>query len=937
MIMPMNERLRKKKMGTFRTFSLVILAFYLISIRAIATELKSINLSMPTNYGTFFGEIHYQSSDLPVALRVERIIKEDLIKAINYFEYCPRDTVHFNIDPYLRITNGNARAFPTNIINLYNFPASNFDHLISMENWLQGLVFHEFIHIVQMDQTRDFLEFGRNIFGTVAKIPPSIVPRWFVEGIAVWGESHLIEGGRLNHALFNKELYLQFKNKNYCSTIDCLDTPGVYPHGSLAYWAGAHFLDYLEEKKPKTIKCLVELNSQEIPFFLSNVFEKCTDEKAQDLYSKFRNEFIAKFEKENSSSMMGQDKIDFDFGSLEFQKGMVLENEKIFSVQKNRYSEALVLNDFKNKTKILKKFEHPVAELDSIIQHNDGSKSLLASFYLDPQFRLKNKEWALVDTEKLDIKKWLKFNHDPSYLIALADDKFLQICYENNRWQIFRDNDLVYAFSPEANLSLIKKINDQIIFKVTDSYGSYELVQSDLDFKNLNVLFKNKKQFEIPWILEKQIIIKSGNDFKVISISERPTIADFTLANFERVTFVKNSKTSMVTLANELTRREIKEEDALKIIADASKNQTPIVFEKYQEQPAPKDSFASLKAENYPRPDHFLPHFWFLAFGSSENLSSIGAMTTLSDPMDIQTLNATALIYPSAKKVGGSVDYDQKMVKVDDLWKVSASLSQDYSKPSYNDIISSERSLSLTNSYQLLAKRWTYVPALTLSTSSDEDAFSKRSTNSITSSIAAHYQSLSFDDHFQSLNAGVSLEGSKPNLGSGFWSTLLTADATGRVNENLTATVKTAYEKLIKSDFLRGVAYGGGNSDFSNRRIHEFYGVAYGDVFGNEIFNMRETIDFNLWNIYRGKNFIPFFFKEAHIIAGHEMMYADYMVLDNTVYFKKMIHSIFMGPRLKANIFYFVPANIDLIISSIALPSGKQKNQVDFLFTADFF
>jgi hypothetical protein len=61
------------------------------------------------------------------------------------------------------------------------------------------------------------------------------------------------------------------------------------------------------------------------------------------------------------------------------------------------------------------------------------------------------------------------------------------------------------------------------------------------------------------------------------------------------------------------------------------------------------------------------------------------------------------------------------------------------------------------------------------------------------------------------------------------------------------------------------------------------------------------------------------------------------MVLDKMIFAKKMIHSIFMGPRLKANIFYFVPANIDLIFSSIALPSGKQKNQVDFLFTADFF
>jgi hypothetical protein len=806
-----------------------------------------------------------------------------------------------------------------------------------MENWMQGLVFHEFIHIVQMDQTRDFLEVGRNIFGSVAKIAPSIVPRWFVEGIAVWGESHLIEGGRLNHPLFNKELYLQFKDKNFCSTIDCLDTPGVYPHGSLAYWAGAHFIEYLEDKKPKTIKCLVELNSQEIPFFLSNVFEKCTDEKAQDLFLKFRNDFLAKFEKDNQTTMLNGEKIASVFGATEYQKGIVLDEEKIYSVEKNRYSESLVLNDLKNKVHTSKKYEYSIVEIDSILSHSDGSKSLMTSFYTDPQFRKKNKEWALLNPETLEIKKWLNFNHDPSYLIPTSEDKFLQICFENNRWQVFKDRDLVYSFSPEANLSMVKKINDQIILKVSDSYGNYVLVQSDLDFKNMNTLFKSKKQFDIPWVIASHIVLKSGSEYKVITVGEKPSIADFTLANFNQVTFVKNSKNFALSLGRDLVKKEIGQEEAIKIISEASKNLASINLEKFQEQPIPSESYASSKAENYPRLDHLYPHFWFLAFGSSENLSSIGAMTMLSDPMEIHNLNATALIYPSAKKVGGSLDYSQKMVKYDDLWKVSGSLSQDYSKPSYTDVISSERSLSVTNSYQLLAKRWTYVPALSLATSSDEDAFSKRSTNSLTSSIAAHYQALSFDDHFQSLNAGISLEGSKPNIGNGFWSTLVTADVTGRVNENFTATVKLAFEKLIKSDFLRGVAYGGGSSDYSNHRTHEFYGVAYGDIFGNEIFNQRETLDFNLWNIYRGKNFIPFFFKEAHLLVGHEMMYADYMVLDKMIFAKKMIHSIFMGPRLKANIFYFVPANIDLIFSSIALPSGKQKNQVDFLFTADFF
>ena len=243
MIMPIIHHIRKKKMCLLRIVLLFTLLLNLTFSNVQAEEFKTINVSMPTNYGTFFGEIHYSEKDLALALRVERIIKEDLIKVINYFEYVPYDVVHFNLDPYLRLTNGNARTFPTNIINLYNFPASNLDHLIVMENWLQGLVLHEFVHITHLDQTRDYLSIGRQIFGTIAKVPVGIVPRWFTEGIAVWGESHLINGGRLNNPLFNKELLIQLKKPNFCKMIDCLDTPGDFPNGQLAYWAGAHFIE----------------------------------------------------------------------------------------------------------------------------------------------------------------------------------------------------------------------------------------------------------------------------------------------------------------------------------------------------------------------------------------------------------------------------------------------------------------------------------------------------------------------------------------------------------------------------------------------------------------------------------------------------------------------------------------------------------------------
>ena len=143
-----------------RRVAVALFIFLNLTLWTVEAEVfKTINISMPTNYGTFFGEIHFEEKDLQLALKTERIIKEDLIKVINYFEYVPYDVVHFNIDPYLRLTNGNAVVFPTNIINLYNFPANNQEHLIVMENWLQGLILHEFVQLFR-DGLQKGLLFG---------------------------------------------------------------------------------------------------------------------------------------------------------------------------------------------------------------------------------------------------------------------------------------------------------------------------------------------------------------------------------------------------------------------------------------------------------------------------------------------------------------------------------------------------------------------------------------------------------------------------------------------------------------------------------------------------------------------------------------------------------------------------------------------------------
>lgn len=934
MIMPIILHIRKKKMGLkFLVFGLLLL-LNLAFVTAKAEVLQTMNVSMPTNYGTFFGEIHYASKDLPLALRVERIIKEDLIKTINYFEYVPYDVVHFNIDPYTRLTNGNARTFPTNIINLYNFPASNSEHLIAMENWMQGLVFHEFIHITHLDQTQNYMEIGRRIFGTAAKIPAAIVPRWFTEGIAVWGESHLINGGRLNNKLFNKELLLQFKKENFCKTIDCLDTPGAFPNGQLAYWAGAHFMEYLENLKPKTIKCLVEFNSGELPFFLNNAFEACAGEKAQDLYSKFRDDFI---KKGNMEVIPASKKITNAFGSDDFQKGYVLERDRLFKVEQNKFSESLVAYDLKDDVNYIGQFDAPIASIAGMVDVDNENKMLLVAFNDDGSGRIADKTWKLIDPDSLLVERKLDFPHDPSYVVSLGGESYLTFSYWENSWRAERGSDVLRVFPAQYNIVIVKKLGEQILLKINDADGVSSIVLTDLKLQNLNLLYKSDKYFDLPVITDKFFVIRNGEEFKLVELDFKNQISTISKKFFEQVTTASFNEERMVILQDGLVTEEKTLSESEQIFKKDKTETQVLAPNEFKLIPAPNSSFSSTSAESYPRLDHLIPHWWFIAFGSSDNLSSIGALTSFVDPMEVHSLDATVLAFPSVTKVGGTLDYTQKLVSVSDLWSVSAYAKKDYYKASFNSDLNSSFDFQLSTRYQFLYRKWSYTPSLYVESVTTDDFISKRTIQDVGVSNTFIYQALTYDDFIQYFIGRANLQFDKADFGNGYMYSFMQAETGVRLNQDFTGSLKGSYSKLFKSDFTRGVVYGGGLSDSNKTRSHEFYGIPYSNAYGNDVFTTRLMFDYNFWNIYRAKNLIPFFFKELHMLVGTEGMYADRIFLDGNILRNRMINSIFIGPRLKMNWFYYVPVNIDLIFSKIASPVGKDVNQAEFLLTAGAF
>ncbi len=963
MIMPMLIYERKKKMVGFRLYLLaLVFSCMLFSPMGFtkSVNLKTIKVNLSTNFGQLQTEIHFDDRDIDVALKAKKIIEKDLIKVINYFEYVPRNIVHFNLNPYLRLTNGSATTFPTSTVNLYNFPADNSSHLIGMQDWLRGLMVHEFTHITHLDQTRGYLEIARNIFGSIANIPAGITPRWFVEGIAVWSESHLFEDGRLNNSLFRKELLVEFLNKEYCDTIDCLDEPGVYPGSQLAYWAGAHFIEYIESKKPGAVKCLVQENSGNIPFFLNHTFKTCTGDFAQTLFNEFRENFIKTESLSNDESQKWGENISNAFGSDAFQKGIFIDGSTLFKVEVAKKSEALVSYDLnENVNMLISKYQHPISDIAGITvvpnadaEQTDQGKFLIVSFNEDPNYRTSNRTWKLINTETLLIEAILPFKNDPSYVIGLGNNLYLTASFHNNKWIIEEqfvemgakkvgETKVIHHFDFDVNLTYFKKYGQKIFIKLNRGDLGTALYVSDLKLSNFYNIYESKKYFDFPLINERFLIVKSIDETKFIEIGDdftKLTTSEVLHDFMNKVTFSETADDKILVLENRLKIKKMSFSDLQTLVkanVTDSIESTPIaaIFQ----ETMPTENLPNTPVESFPRFEHMLPHYWFLATGSSENLFSIGAMTQFSDPMDLNVLNATVLSYPTESKFGGSIDYLHKFSSFSDQWAATAFYNKEYSKTEFSEKINDKTEVSIGTHYQFLLKRWVVVPGLFVGQTTTNDFISSAKVDKVGTSVIVGFNAQSFDDFFQKLTFQTRFGKDMPEVDDGYFSSQTKISGRARFQERIEGGFQTSYSKFMKSNLKGGTIYGGGTTDVSNLRWHEFYGLPYSNAYGNEVFNFRLYLDWNFWYIYRGKGFFPVFLKEAHLIFGREMLTADRIFLAGKRFNNKMIHSFFAGPVLKTNLFYYVPADIEMIFSSIKRPDNGSVNQVELNIKANIF
>ena len=617
-------------------FLIYLIVFFSSSFSLLAIESKKGELA--TKYGMLKYEIHYPEEKEGFANTVIDVLENKASRVINYFRYIPDNPVHFVINGKAEGANGSATVFPTNIVRLNDYPPLGKQFLASSVNWREALIIHELTHILTIGQLRGLISGVSYIFGSVVNGFAGVIPRWYAEGIAVWAESTFLDHGRLK----NSQLISVTKNKladpDFCSEIECLDTPDGYPYGSYAYWAGALFINYIETKKPGAIRCILKADSYSIPFYLNRAFKSCLGKNAEKLFLDFRNQIVRK--------KRGSENIDS-------QKGISSNKNQLYWVEGDSRGQYSKTWNYKSK-------ESAIIELDEFytgfakrswdVQSSKRVGPVILSAFGAKHYEIKNKKTKLLDEKS-------------QYIFYLKQKKYLLLSYKDGAWEIKKWNGVndskliqrlenvdiynpqVYLDGERASLEYLeRKLNKKERSLIRWDISSKSKKERLEIVKDLTYLDSCVAQNQIVhWMRKKNIIYKyvsSNRGFKKNrKYSSSMPILNLYFSGDSSILQLKNNKKKVVKMNCLNLEKELVKRKTWRLVEgkELSKNTKSNEIDK---------KITKSEKYFYPGLRHFRPYYWLLNFTSINNFSTWQASTVLSDPAQRHQVGLTAKYFP---------------------------------------------------------------------------------------------------------------------------------------------------------------------------------------------------------------------------------------------------------------------------------------------------
>ena len=185
--------------------------------------------------------------------------------------------------------NGFASVLPRNMVQVFATGPTGFNELDDHDDWLYGLIAHEYTHILHLDTMEGLPTIYNRIFGKVWS-PNQIMPRWIIEGLAVYEESRRSAGGRARGSRFDQYVRAARDAHNDLRLDEVSGAPRRFPHGNTIYVYGSQFLRYVFERFGDDVprKMAHESGSYAPPFAVNRQIARVVGKPFTELYDDWK-------------------------------------------------------------------------------------------------------------------------------------------------------------------------------------------------------------------------------------------------------------------------------------------------------------------------------------------------------------------------------------------------------------------------------------------------------------------------------------------------------------------------------------------------------------------------------------------------------------------------------------------------------------------------
>lgn len=161
--------------------------------------------------------------------------------------WTPEGRTHIVVTDTTDLANGWATAYFRKTITVFAVSPDDVSELSDFDDWLWGLILHEYTHVLHMDTMSGLPRLVNRIFGQVW-VPNSIQPTWVLEGMAIHSETRFTTAGRNRASYYDMILRTSALQDRLQRLDEISSAPIPFPHGSIPYLYGSRFLWWLANR-----------------------------------------------------------------------------------------------------------------------------------------------------------------------------------------------------------------------------------------------------------------------------------------------------------------------------------------------------------------------------------------------------------------------------------------------------------------------------------------------------------------------------------------------------------------------------------------------------------------------------------------------------------------------------------------------------------------